>query len=348
VENPSWKTPPGTSREEPVELVSVSFKWSPKEEILPQAAAWRLLDLSESNARPVDLVIASKFPTYFVRHPNKVAWLMHQSRAVYELCGTPYRDFSHTELDVGLRDTLIRLDTQMLGECRAVDTNARNMAARVEKFNGLRATPLYHPPRLAARLAARPYGDYILSVGRIESVKRVDLAVRALKQSDRSVRLVVAGNGTEREHVEREARDCGVADRVTFHGAVGADELIGLYAGALAVVYALRRGFRVCHARIVSRAEGRDHLRGLGWSQRIRPRWHQRVRPRAGAGRAAAFSRLAADKAKAAALSDAGHEVEPDHVGRRDRNAPLVNCHNCQNCQNCQNCHNCRHLPEVH
>ena len=55
------------------ELVSVPFKWYPKEEILPHAAAWRLLDLSEANGRPVDLLIASKFPTYFARHPNKVA-----------------------------------------------------------------------------------------------------------------------------------------------------------------------------------------------------------------------------------------------------------------------------------
>jgi hypothetical protein len=67
------------------ELVSVPFRWNPKEEILPHAAAWRLLDLSESNGRPVDLVIASKFPTYFVRHPNKIAWLIHQYRAAYEL-----------------------------------------------------------------------------------------------------------------------------------------------------------------------------------------------------------------------------------------------------------------------
>ena len=64
-------------------------------------------------------MIASKFPTYFVRHPHKVAWLLHQYRAAYELCGTVYSDFGHTELDVGLRDTLIRLDTEMLGECRA-------------------------------------------------------------------------------------------------------------------------------------------------------------------------------------------------------------------------------------
>ncbi len=219
------------------ELVSVPFKWYPKEEILPHAAAWRLLDLSESNGRPVDLVIASKFPSYFVRHPNKVAWLIHQYRAAYELCGTPYSDFGHHESDIGLRDRIIELDTQMLGECRRVFANARNTASRLAKFNALEAEPLYHPPRLAAQLVPGSYGDYVLSVGRIESVKRVDLLIRAFTRVERRLRLVVAGDGTQRENMERLAEEIGVSDRVTFLGAVGDAELIELYRHALAVAY---------------------------------------------------------------------------------------------------------------
>jgi glycosyltransferase involved in cell wall biosynthesis len=219
------------------ERVSVPYKWYPKDEILPHAAAWRLLDLSESNGQTIDRVIASKFPTYFVRHPNKVAWLIHQYRAAYELCGTVYSDFSHTEQDVGLRETLIRLDTEMLGECRAIYTNARNTASRLEKFNGLKAEPLYHPPRLAKRIRTGQYGDYVLSVGRIESVKRVDLIVRAMAQVDDSLQLVIAGDGTQRENVERVASEVGVSDRVTFLGSVDDDELLDLYADALAVAY---------------------------------------------------------------------------------------------------------------
>ena len=155
--------------------MSVPFKWYPKEEILAHAAAWRLLDLSESNGTPIDLVIATKFPSYFVRHPNKVAWLIHQYRAAYELCGTIYSDFAHVDLDVGIRQHLIALDTQMLGECRRLYTNAGNTAARVRKYNGLQAEALYHPPRLADRIAPGPAQDYVLSVGRLETVKRHDL-----------------------------------------------------------------------------------------------------------------------------------------------------------------------------
>ena len=178
------------------ELVSVPFKWYPKAEILAHAAAWRLLDLSESNGRPVDVLIATKFPTYFARHPHKVAWLIHQYRAAYELAGTPFSDFDHTEADVALRDRLIALDTAMLGECRRVFANARNTAERARRYNGVEAEPLYHPPRLAERLHGGESGQYVLSVGRLEAVKRVDLAVRAMAHAPHALTLVVAGTGT--------------------------------------------------------------------------------------------------------------------------------------------------------
>src|SRR3954447_18810763 len=86
------------------ELVSVPFKWYPKAEILPHAAAWRLLDLSESNGRPVDVVLAARCPTYFVRHPSKLTCLLHHDRAACELCDTRSSDFTHSHFDVGLRD----------------------------------------------------------------------------------------------------------------------------------------------------------------------------------------------------------------------------------------------------
>ena len=221
-----------------VDLISLPFKWYPKPEILAHAAAWRLLDLSESDGRSIDLAIASKFPSYFVRHPNKVTWLIHQYRSAYDLCGTEYSDFKHTESDVGLRETLIRLDRQMLTECRHVFTNSKNTATRLEKFNGLRTNALYHPPRLASSLRSGPYGNYLLSVGRLESIKRQELAVSAMRFVDSSIRLVLVGDGTDRERIKKLAGEIGVSDRVELLGAVEDEQLIELYAGALAVVYA--------------------------------------------------------------------------------------------------------------
>jgi glycosyltransferase involved in cell wall biosynthesis len=220
-----------------VDRVALPFKWYPKDEILTHAAAWRLLDLSSSNGQPIDAVIATKFPSYFVRHPAKVTWLIHQYRAAYELCGTAYSDFTHTEIDVGLRDRLITLDREMLGESRRLFTISRLTSARLEKYNGIAAEPLYHPSRLAPRLHPGPSGGYLLSVGRIESIKRVDLAIRAMRHVDPPRRLMVVGEGTQLETMRRLAEELDLAGRVEFAGAVSDDQLVELYAGAAAVVY---------------------------------------------------------------------------------------------------------------
>src|SRR5712691_4209356 len=124
------------------EKVSVPFKSYPKEELLAQAVLWRLVDLTETNYEQIDLVIATKFPTYFVRHPNKVTWLMHQYRAIYDLCGTPYSEFEHTEPDVRLRDRLMALDNEVLAESTRLFTIARNTTQRLARYNGLASEPL--------------------------------------------------------------------------------------------------------------------------------------------------------------------------------------------------------------
>ena len=219
------------------ELISIPFQCGPKGETLSHAAAWRLIDLSESNGVPIDLAITTKFPTYFVRHPNKVSWLLHQHRAAYELSGTPYSDFQHTEEDVGLRESIIDLDTRMLGECRRLFAIAKNTASRLKRFNGLYSEVLYHPPRLADRLESGIQGDYVLSVGRLEPVKRVDLLIRAMSFVDQPTKLLIVGEGSQREPLEALAAKYDVLDRVEFLGWVQDERLVRLYADSLTVAY---------------------------------------------------------------------------------------------------------------
>ena len=219
------------------ECASVPFKWYPKDELLTQVAAWRMIDLSEANGERIDLAIGTKFPSYFVRHPNKVTWLFHQYRAIYELIGTPYSEFTHSEADVRLRDRLIDLDTHALRESRSLFSNAQNTADRLYRYNGLRAEALYHPPPLAGKLKSGPAGDYFLSVGRLEGNKRVDLIVRAMAHVGQRWRLVIVGEGPLRRDLEVLAAKTGVADRVTFAGSVGEEVLVDLYALAAAVVF---------------------------------------------------------------------------------------------------------------
>ena len=216
-----------------VEKVALPFRVQPVE-ILAQAAAWRLLDLSSTNLSPVDLLIATRFPSYFARHPRKVAWVIHQHRAAYELCGTP-SDFDHTEADVGLRRTLLDLDRRMLGECRHVFTNAQNTAQRLEKFNGVAARPAYHPPPLAGRLHPGEYGDYVLPrrPSRGSETRRPGNTRAGLRSCAAAADCRRRWLSTERGR--RTAAQAGVADRVVFAGTTLATTLFPVC--ALAVVY---------------------------------------------------------------------------------------------------------------
>ena len=209
-----------------------------KNELLEQACAWRMLNLSSSNARQVDLLIATRFPTWCARHPRKVVWLIHQHRAAYDLYGTPYSDFTGSDEDRRLREQIAELDSRMFAECETIVTNAKNTADRVRRFNGVDARPLYHPPPIADRLRAGPYGDYILLVSRLEPLKRVDLAIAAMMQVAAPVRLVIVGDGSQRAALEREAAQRGAANRITFAGALWGEAVAELYAGALGVLYA--------------------------------------------------------------------------------------------------------------
>jgi len=92
------------------------------------------------------------------------------------------------------------------------------------------------PPQRAYRFES--YGDYILAVSRLTRHKRVDLLVRALADATaRHVKAVIAGDGEQRDTLERLARTLGVADRITFAGRVDDDTMLGHLARCRAVCF---------------------------------------------------------------------------------------------------------------
>jgi glycosyltransferase involved in cell wall biosynthesis len=218
------------------ELVTVPFEWYPGTRVLTNALAWRLLDLEEAHGTAADLLIATKFPSYAVRHSNKVVWLVHQFRQAYELDGTPLGQFGSEPVDRATRRAIQRLDRSTLGEARRLFAISQNVADRLRRSTELEAEVLPPPPQeLAYR--CEDYGDFVLSVGRLDRAKRVDLLLEAAAASP-SLEFVVVGEGPDRVRLEELARDLRLDGRVRFTGRVDDDELAGLYARCLAVFYA--------------------------------------------------------------------------------------------------------------
>jgi glycosyltransferase involved in cell wall biosynthesis len=223
-------------RDHEAELVTVPFKWYPGERVLTQAFLWRLLDLEQANGSAIDLVIATKFPSYTVRHPNKVVWLMHQFRQAYEFDRTELGQFDESPEGRALRRSVHRLDRLALGEARKVFATSHNVAQRLDRSLGLEAEVLPHPPQ-ELDYRCDEYGDFVLSVGRIDRAKRVELLLEALA-ADSSLRCVIAGEGPDRARLERLAREQGLDGRTVFAGRVSEDDLADLYGRCLAVYYA--------------------------------------------------------------------------------------------------------------
>jgi glycosyltransferase involved in cell wall biosynthesis len=218
------------------ELVTMPYKWYPGERVLTQAFLWRLADLEEADGRPIDAVVATKFPSYLVRHPCKVVWLLHQFRQAYELDRTDLGQFGDSPDDRATRRTVHRVDRTALGEARRVFATSRNVADRLQRFLGLDAEVMPHPPQeLSYRTDG--YDDFVLSVGRLDRAKRIDLLLEAAA-ADARLRCVIAGEGPDRERLEGLARELGLDGRVEFAGRVDEQRLAELYGRCLAVYYA--------------------------------------------------------------------------------------------------------------
>ncbi len=221
-----------------VDVITLPFAWTTREKLLKSALAWRLVDLTEVAGKRIDRVIATRFPSYLVKHPNKVVWLVHQMRQVYDLLGTPHSDFSDAPRDQKTIEMIREMDQRTLGEARALYAISKNTARRLARWNRLEAGVLYPPPKLGEGYREGSFGDYFLAVGRLDPLKRFDLLIRALAETRQPVRCKIAGTGPDREALASLAARLGVADRVELLGFVEDDRLVDLYAGCLGVFYA--------------------------------------------------------------------------------------------------------------
>lgn len=223
-----------------VALVALPFSFLDPERIVHSALAWRLLDLTQANGRRIDLLIALKFPAWLVAHPNKVVWVLHQYRSAYDLRGTDLDDLSPHPDGPGVRRFIQKSDDRFLREARRVFANSRTVAERLRRFNGIDCAPLYHPPPLADRLRPGAQGDYVFFPGRVDRQKRQRLLIEAMRRVRTPVRLLLAGDGPDAAHCEELVARHGLAPRVRLLGRIPDEELLALYAGALAVAYPAR------------------------------------------------------------------------------------------------------------
>ena len=207
------------------------------EDLFDQILAYRLIDLANS----CDRLIAFRPPSYVLCHPNKVLWFIHHIRAFYDLWDSPYRLVPDDPGGRAFRDRLIDLDTRAIRQARRVFTNSKVVASRLERFNGIAATPLYPPIISPERFRSDGYGDEIVAISRIEPHKRQWLLVEAMRYVRTNVKLRICGASSSPLHVEtiqRTIAEHDLTDRVILEDRwISEEEKVERLATALAVAY---------------------------------------------------------------------------------------------------------------
>jgi len=222
------------------EIVTMPFMDNPVDLIEDHIVAARLLDVSKSWAGEVDLCIGLKFPAYFMQHPNKVVWALHQYRAVYELFASEYSMLKDDLIGNKVKSIVTNADNCYLREAKNIYTNSRNVANRMNKFNNLQAQALYHPCPDMDSFYSKEYGDYILMPSRINITKRQLLAVEAMAHTKENVNLYIVGGADhiyEQKRLTDKIHELKLKDKVKYFGIVDQEEKFRLYAGARAVLF---------------------------------------------------------------------------------------------------------------
>ena len=219
------------------EIVSTPFRFSPAQEVSRCMTFWQEEDFERFDCGTIDAVIALKFPTYWLRHPRKIVWLLHQHRAVYELFDTPYGISSSDAAHIALRTSIIEGDSRHLANAAALFSISKRVSERLHSNNGLSAKALYHPPPMAEAFYCSSQLPYVYFPSRIESLKRQDLLVRAMSHVRSPVAAIMSGTGGGAEALHRLANYLGVHERVRLLGHVTNDEKVIWYANSLGVFF---------------------------------------------------------------------------------------------------------------
>lgn len=219
------------------DIVAMPFKWYPASTIIDGILAARLIDLTEVNGSPIDRVIGLKFPMYCVNHPSKVTWLLHQHRQAYELWGTVYGDLEHMENGYLVRDLIKSADNKYLSESEKIYTISHTVTERLQKYNNIMGTTLYHPPSHHEHLYCDGEENYIFYPSRLHEIKRQNLIIESLKYTKSNINLILAGSGEKKylELLESIIEKNGLKDRVKLVGNITEDEKQKFYARATMV-----------------------------------------------------------------------------------------------------------------
>lgn len=198
---------------------------------------WYFL-IQRNDFRDFDVVLSSS--TYLAKFIRPVASVRHVCYlyAPFRLLWKPESYTPESLPTRGAATSLVKRVIPLLGrwdlkrtrEIPKLATTCRNMADEILKVYHMPAEVIYPPVEMPPKIVTGQREDYYISVSRLISHKRVDLAVKACTRLRKQ--LVVVGDGPEKDRLIQMA-----GDTVHFAGRVSDEQLQRLYRGARGLIF---------------------------------------------------------------------------------------------------------------
>lgn len=208
------------------ELVFVPAPENDVAQILENYERAKALDLA-----CFDFVVSTKVPTYALRHPRHVLYLVHTVRVFDDMFETTFE--SCAEINYQERAAIHAADFSAIAKIPNRYAIGHEVAHRLMRWRGIGAQVM-HPPLVSNPFQAGPTGDYFFIPGRLHPWKRLDLLIEAIKCSTLPLRLLIAGTGEAEPFLRQLAGNDG---RIEFLGRISDEQLVELYSGALAIPF---------------------------------------------------------------------------------------------------------------
>ncbi|MBC7604293.1 MAG: glycosyltransferase family 4 protein [Ramlibacter sp.] len=194
------------------EVLRIPFQWEPASRIPSQMLMARHMQLLN-----VDHVIALKFPAYYIPHPRKTMWLVHQYRQAYDLYDVGQTNLPPGEAGEDMRRMIRVADDQCFAECRRIFAISDVTQKRLAHYNGFESQILRAPLNDPEIFTGGAEQGYVFAGGRVNGSKRQHLLVEAMALANPNARLVVAGppdGPADAERLRATVERLGLADRV--------------------------------------------------------------------------------------------------------------------------------------
>lgn len=217
--------------------IQLPFSWYPQERIIDSMLAVKLTRIENT-----DKVIAMKFPAYYIDHPNKQIWLMHQFRQCYDLWGTEYQFFTNDTDGKKIRECVINADNSLFRtQEKPIYTISPVVSERLKVYNGIDSQYLCPPLNNPEMFHFKEYGDYIYYPSRVNQSKRQHVAIEAMRYTRSNVKLIISGKGDTKDderYLFELIEKYSLSSKVIYlNKFISEKEKADFYAGCLAVAF---------------------------------------------------------------------------------------------------------------